>query len=101
MGLALSLCDVSFLTERDMFLSGQGILGRHGIDYQDRAVLVKAIESSQETEEFQRLLKENQIDFLYFYGPPKLAVDINQTGVKKFFQNNSIAIYQINLLFNR
>ncbi len=85
---------VSIFTNRDMFLSGQTILARHGIPFSKRTDTVEKIVSGDNPEITETLLKENAIDFLYFYGNPKLSKGLSGQHVKKIFQNDTNTIYQ-------
>ncbi|MFH1832965.1 MAG: hypothetical protein ABH816_02250 [Candidatus Levyibacteriota bacterium] len=86
---------VSIFTKRDMFLSGQTILSRHSIPFEDRAKIVEKIISSKDMVEIRGILIENKIGILYFYGEPNLSIDISKVGVKTIFKNNAISIYRV------
>lgn len=86
---------VSAFTQRDMYLSGQTMLGRHGISFQDRTAIVDRILTSEDVYEVNTLLKSNKIDILYFYGNPVLFKGLAGVKLKKIFQNESNTIYAI------
>lgn len=87
---------VSTFTKRDMYLSGQVILGRHGIPVKDRAEVVKRIENSDNSNEVRTLINKNNIRILYFYGKPVLSKGLAKLPMKIIFQNNSNTVYRVN-----
>lgn len=86
---------VSIFTQKAMFLSGRDILGRHGISFQDRAKTIDKIMKSKNSVEIKRILEENKINILYFYGEPNLSVNISAIQAKNIFKNESINIYSL------
>lgn len=85
---------VSPFIRRDTFLSGQGILGRHGIPFDDREKIVNTITLSKDIHQIRQLLKNNRINILYFYGQPTLAVPIERLPVEAIFKGD-IYIYRV------
>ncbi len=84
---------VSIFTQRDMYLSGQGILARHGIIPKDRLETVERITKTNNLNEITKTLEENNIRILYFYGDPLFKKLIPSKKIRKIFQNNTNTIY--------
>lgn len=86
---------VSAFTDRKMFLSGQVILGRHGIDIKKRQEIVQQLQNTNNKEEFEKTLREQGITHLYFYSEPKSSLKIPSIPGKKIFYNNAITIFEL------
>ncbi len=86
---------VSAFTERDMYLSGQVILGRHGISFQDRAEIVKRIQNSDNINEVRKLINSSHINILYFYGKPVFNKGLVGLRMRIIFQNSNNTIYKV------
>lgn len=87
---------VSAFADKKMFLSGQVILGRHGINIKNRQDVVKSLMDTKSNEKFSKILSQYAISHLYFYGEPKSILKITTIPGKKIFYNNDISIFQIN-----
>ncbi|MBI4080503.1 MAG: hypothetical protein HY430_01915 [Candidatus Levybacteria bacterium] len=85
---------VSIFTNRDMFLSGQVILGRHGIPTKERSAIVEQIATSTNHKDVRRLLEENNIDILYFYGNDELSKGLAGAGMQKIYQDKFFMFYR-------
>lgn len=87
---------VGVFTQRDMYLSGQGILKSHGIyEYKDREWVKKIILTSNNADQVKNLLKKNSIDILYFYGKPTLGKGLKEINLMKIFENDRITTYRV------
>ncbi len=86
---------VSAFTNRDTFLSGMGILNGHSIPYKDREQIVQTILAGKDSEEIRRLLTNNGISYLYFYGNQELSPTITALSPTKIFQNEAITLYRL------
>lgn len=86
---------VSIFTQRDMFSSGEWVLGNHDVyDYKSRDQVKETLLTSTDPYLARNLLQKNHIDILYFYGNPVLPKGSNGAGIKKIFQNGYNTIYQ-------
>ncbi|MDO8659029.1 MAG: hypothetical protein Q7K54_00335 [Candidatus Parcubacteria bacterium] len=83
---------VSIFSQRDMFLSGKTILERHGVFFKNREIVVQAILASKDRDLTKKLLKENNINTLYFYGNHEW-LGKKYSFIKKIFGNEQITIY--------
>lgn len=87
---------VSFLSGKNTYLSGQVIMGRHGVNPQERVKIVKEIHLSRDEERVKGLLDREKISLLYFYGEDELVVDEANIGFKEIFKNGKVKIYRYN-----
>lgn len=85
---------VSVFTQRDMYLSGRIISGRHGINTDNRQKIADTIKTSSDKAEVSILLSRNHITYLYFYGLDTMQVDPKNIGFEKIFSNQSNTIYK-------
>ncbi|MFZ5845625.1 MAG: hypothetical protein ACOY0S_04110 [Patescibacteria group bacterium] len=86
---------VSIFAERNMYLSGQTILERHGINFVERKGVAQQIFSASDSKLVISLLKRYSINYLYFYGDPPLPRGLSGSGLVRVFQNEGNTIYQI------
>ncbi|MBI2031373.1 MAG: hypothetical protein HYT08_02040 [Candidatus Levybacteria bacterium] len=86
---------VSAFTQRDMYLSGQWILESHNIlEFKDREKVRKIILASKDVNQVKKLLKENNISILYFYGKPVFNEGLKEINLIKIFENDTTTIYR-------
>jgi len=86
---------VSAFTQRNMFLSGQGILKSHVIDYRIRENIVNSIKDTKDAGFIEEIMKKNKIKILYFFGKPGLKADLKNSKLKKIFQNQSVTLLEL------
>lgn len=83
---------VSVFTDRDMFLSGQVMMDRHGINYSERQKIVNNIYNEKNPETLGNILSSSNIDILYeFKGASQLLA--RPAFYKKIFENEVVMIY--------
>lgn len=87
---------VSFLSDKNTYLSGQVIMSRHGINPTERERIVEDIYSSGDEKKVEELLKSENISYLYFYEDDELAIDEESIGLQPIFKNEKVRIYKYN-----
>ncbi len=85
---------VTAFTYRDTFLSGQNILYGHSVPYKKREETVETIFTSTDSNKVSKLLSENGITILYFYGNGELSSGLKGIPLKRVFQNSEITLYK-------
>lgn len=86
---------VSIFSERNMYLSGQGVLIAHEALNKSRVATVDQIMTEKNPAAVKKLLKSSEIDYLYFYGKPKLGTSLNEIGAEEVFSNGVASVYRI------
>lgn len=84
---------ISFLSNREVFLSGAGVLRDHGQDTKYRENTVKTVFTSNKSSAVVRLLKENGVDYVYVHKDVNFNSDNNY--FKKVFDNKTVRIYEV------
>ena len=86
---------ISFLADRQMFLSGLvHALSDHGIDFSDRIAVVDQVLNSKDSRKVARLLKQNSIDYLYLHPSDTLATD-SAYFLQTVFQNYKAKLVKV------
>lgn len=85
---------VSSLTDRYSYLSGQHILDNTHIDYSKRLHNVSVISKGTDTVQIKKILKQENIDYIYTYKNNDKITEPRNFGLSEFFRNNSITIYK-------
>lgn len=87
---------VSVFTNRDTFLSGQGILERHGIDMADRKKIVESIQADAPPAVLRKIVLEHNIGILYFYSKP--SIKKYEELFDTIFSNDMVTLYRVKSL---
>ena len=85
---------VSIFTNREMFLSGQTMLTRHGIQYNERTKIVNSIVNETNPLILYEILKSNNIDIVYTYKGGQ-NIRVLSPKLKKIFENNAVQIFKV------
>ncbi len=85
---------VTFLTNRQLFLSGAGVLRDHGQDTKSREVAEKTIFTSSNNVEVEDLLKKNQIEYIYLPKNYSFKSE-NRPYLRKVFENEAAIIFEV------
>lgn len=85
---------VTFLANRQFFLSGAGVLRDHGQNTKSRENIDRIIFSSSDENVVLKLLKENNINYVYVPTGRDFAAK-NSKDVQKVFQNGKATIYKV------
>lgn len=88
---------VSILAKTNTFLSGQVIMGRHGINFENREKIIDELSLSNNNRLVNKILSENRISYLYFYGKYNLKLKPEEIGARKVFANDKVEIYKVQL----
>ncbi len=85
---------VSALSARRVFLEDYEQVDIMGYDLKNRQEVEKEIFSEEDPKNFVNLLTNKEIDYIYF--PITLApkVNLRKTGLKLFYKNNNVEIWQ-------
>lgn len=85
----------SVLMNRPLFFSGTGVSGKVSSEIAKRMEDRKTIQTSIDPQSIHNVLVENNIQYLFFYGKPKLQVDISELGVTQVFSNDGATVLKV------
>lgn len=91
----INASEASLISERSIFYSGIGVSQKETPEIQRRQKIIKKIESSTDPKEINNIMKKNRINYLLFYKPINLKININKLSAKKVYSNNSTVIYKV------
>jgi len=86
---------ISFLSNKNIFLLGSGVLRDHGQDIAHRQSVNNAIYYSDNVDDVMSLLTSNNINYLYLTPGIDLAVK-DQSFLKKVYDDGEISILKLN-----
>lgn len=86
---------VSIFTERDMYLSGQTILGRHGVPYEKRQEVINRAHVLSDGGQVRAILKEQGIDVVLFLKDDHFHYEGYADGIRRIYANGRFTVYQI------
>lgn len=88
---------VSIYSDRNMYLSGQGVIIAHDAVNEERVKTVQRIIQSNNYKVVNELLRKNKIDYVYFYGNPALNLGISPKKLQadKVFDNGFAQIFKM------
>ena len=66
-----------------------------GIDYKGRFQTQKDILAAREPDIFKKMLKDNNISYLYLPKFFKFAIDNELYGIKRIFENSEVEVYKV------
>ena len=86
---------ISFLTERQMYLSGKGILDSHGVDTSERYAVAKSVLGGTDNLSIYRSLINSKINYIFMSPNDNLNIEKRKTD-KDCFKNSKVKILKIN-----
>ncbi len=85
---------LSIFTDRQMFLSGKGILDSHGVETLKRSQVADTI-LSDNTQLAKDLLQKNKIKYIYLSSNKKLAIENDTSIIIPLYKNSEVKILKI------
>ncbi len=86
---------IPYMTQRLSFLSGiEDEMEAHGIDYKKRLSIVKEIYSSTDSKEVEKLLRGNNISYLYMPSAVNFPAATTSTKIRIVFNNGYFKIFK-------
>jgi len=86
---------VSALSSRRTYLADLEQVDIMGYNFKNRLEFQKAIFSQTNPGEFEKLLRENRINYLYFPTALRPQIDLSKTNLKKAYLNSDVEIWKI------
>ncbi len=86
---------ISFLTERQMYLSGKGILDSHGVDTSERYAVAKSVLGGTDNLSIYRSLINSKINYIFMSPNDNLNIEKGKQ-IKTVFKNSKVKILKIN-----
>lgn len=87
--------ETSLISQRQLFYAGTGVAQKETQEIKRRKNLIDKIKSSSNSKEIKTILKKNKINYLLFYKPVNLKININNLYAKRVYSNNSTVIYKV------
>lgn len=87
---------VGTITNKNMFLSGQGVIEAHNAVNKERSRVVNAIRNTKSVSEFVPLTKKYNINYIYLYKNDNIKLNLKTIEKYKVFENNVAIIYKVN-----
>jgi hypothetical protein len=91
----INASEATLISERPSFYSAVGVSQNETPEIRRRKNIIDKIKSSSNTKEIKNILKNNNINYLLFYKPINLKININNLYDKKVYSNNSTVIYKV------
>lgn len=85
---------IAFLTGRRLFYCDDGAPSDRGVNVEKRKEINQRLFASSDPDEVNRLIMQNNIEYLFVYVDNPMRVNITKTPLIEIFKNTAVIIYQ-------
>ena len=86
---------ISFLSDRQIFVDGNGIAQDHGVAVENKIQAVKTVFNSWEISAVEKEVKKYNIDYLYMNSKDRLVSTKSAHLFTEVFQNDQVTILKV------